>query len=474
MSSIAVDQALGLPSRRRGTALLQLTEDQWYERKSIRIAPKDLAAALVGLANAEGGTVVVGLSAGAVEDLSSQAHKVNSLRQVPLDHTTPPVRARYEEVQVSTPEGGSTVLVVRIDPGESVHELTNGDCYLRVGDETRKLSYVQRQELHYDRGSAPYDGQPVGGVAIEDLDPTQIEAFRAALGSDREIPRVLQARSLLTASGQVTVGAYLLFASEPQRLMPHAHVRILIYRSPERGTGSRQSLDAEGDIRVEGSIPTVIHAAAERLDGWVPRRRALGAEGRFVDVPVIPRAAWLEGLVNAVVHRSYSAAGDHVRVEVFPDRVEIESPGRFPGIVDPARPLDIARYARNPRIARVCSDLSITQELGEGIRRMFEEMRDSGLGDPVYRQTSGSVRLTLVAVRRLDPALARRLPTGAEEMLRVLRTASRPLGTGEVMDLVGRSRPWVTRVLGRLRDAGEVTWTGKSARDPRATWTVER
>jgi len=162
------------------------------------------------------------------------------------------------------------------------------------------------------------------------------------------------------------------------------------------------------------------------------------------------------------------------RRAVFPDRVEIESPGRFPGIVDPARPLDIARYARNPRIARVCSDLSITQELGEGIRRMFEEMRDSGLDDPVYRQTSGSVRLTLVAVRRFDPALARRLPTGAEEMLRVLRTASRPLGTGEVMDLVGRSRPWVTRVLGRLRDAGEVTWTGKSARDPRATWTVER
>jgi ATP-dependent DNA helicase RecG len=69
------------------------------------------------------------------------------------------------------------------------------------------------------------------------------------------------------------------------------------------------------------------------------------------------------------------------RRAVLPDRVEIESPGRFRGIVDPARPLDIARYARNPRIARVCSDLSITQELGEGIRRMFEEMRDSGLGD---------------------------------------------------------------------------------------------
>lgn len=474
MSSIAVDQALALPSAGRGAALLQLAEDQWYERKSIRIAPKDLAAALVGLANAEGGTVVVGLSGGTVEDLSSLPRKVSSLRQVPLDHTTPPVRARYEEVQVSTSEGEATVLVVRVDPGESVHELTNGDCYLRVGDETRKLSYLQRQELHYDRDGAPYDGQPVRGVSIDDLDPNQIEAFRAALGSKQEVARVLQARSLLTASGQLTVAAYLLFASEPRRLMPQAYVRVLRYRSPDRGTGSRQSLDAEGDARVEGSIPSVIHLAAERVDGWVPRRRALGPEGRFVDLPVIPRAAWLEGLVNAVVHRSYSAAGDHVRVEIFPDRIEIESPGRFPGIVDPARPLDIARYARNPRIARVCSDLSITQELGEGIRRMFEEMRDSGLGDPVYRQTSGSVRLTLVAVRRLDPALARRLPSGGEEVLRVLRTASRPLGTGEVMDIVGRSRPWVTRVLGLLREAGEVTWIGKSPRDPRATWTVER
>ena len=65
--------------------------------------------------------------------------------------------------------------------------------------------------------------------------------------------------------------------------------------------------------------------------------------------------------------------GDHIRVAIFPDRIEIESPGRFPGIVDPDRPLDIARYARNPRIARVCNDLGITQEKGEGILRIFEE-----------------------------------------------------------------------------------------------------
>jgi len=48
-----------------------------------------------------------------------------------------------------------TVLVARVAPGEMVHELENGDCYLRVGDESRMLGLAQRQELQCDRGSAP-------------------------------------------------------------------------------------------------------------------------------------------------------------------------------------------------------------------------------------------------------------------------------------------------------------------------------
>lgn len=45
---------------------------------------------------------------------------------------------------------------------------------------------------------------------------------------------------------------------------------------------------------------------------------------------------------------------------------------------DPARPLSVTRYARNPRIVRSCSDLGIAGELGEGIKRIFNEMRARG------------------------------------------------------------------------------------------------
>jgi len=188
----------------------------------------------------------------------------------------------------------------------------------------------------------------------------------------------------------------------------------------------------------------------------------------------VPRDAWLEGLVNAVIHRSYSAAGDHIRVEIYPDRIEIESPGRFPGLLDPRHPIEIGRYARNPRIARVGTDLRIGQELGEGIKRIFDEMRLRGLTDPAYTQTSGSVRLVLDSAHRIGPDIAARLPKGALALLDILREVGRPLGTGQVVDLSGRSRPTITKQLAALREQELVHWDGRSDKDPRATWSLKQ
>lgn len=179
----------------------------------------------------------------------------------------------------------------------------------------------------------------------------------------------------------------------------------------------------------------------------------------------------MEGLVNAVIHRSYSLGGDHIRVEIFDDRIEIESPGRFPGIVNLSDPLDAPRFARNPRIARVCADLKFGQELGEGIRRIYEEMRLSGLSEPVYRQTAASVRL-LLSGEPVQRALDQQLTPEARTVAVALRDARR-LSTGEVAALLGRSRPHVIRVLATLQEAELVRWVGKSPKDPRAYWELD-
>ncbi len=409
----------------------------------------------------------MGIHNGAVEGVTA-AH-LNALRQTAQDFTTPVVRCTATELATRT---GQVVLVLRVNPGEQVHETTRGDVYLRVGDESRRLGYAQRRELEYDRGSAPFDGTGVDADVI-DLDSDQVAAYQHSISSATP-EGMLAARDLLTRDGRLTVAGWLLFAQRPQSLFPSAVVRVLHYADTDRGTGAAMTLYDGGDVRCEGSIPGQVAEAARVIDEWVPKVQALAPSGRFEPRPIIPRDVWLEGLVNAVLHRSYSMAGDHIRVEIFPNRLEIENPGRFPGLADPAKPLSISRYARNPRIVRVCSDLGIARELGEGIKRIFGTMRTLGLSDPIYSQTSASVRLVLSSADALPEDVRSSLSKGARQVLDVLRLEARPLSTGQVAELTGVTRPTASRHLQSLREHGLVTWDGKGPKDPRPSWSLPR
>lgn len=474
MTANQVDAALAAPPGEVGQRLLRLPEDQWFDRKSAKLAARDLAKPLTAFANAEGGVIVIGLWDGHVEGIRSSASKLNAFRQAAMDFTQPPVRARFDQAKCMNDAGElDTLLVIRIDPSDVVHETAGGDVYLRVGDESRKLGFSQRQELEYDKGQAQYDGRAVVGASFDDLDHDLVENYRSRVGASGSAKMLFRARSLLTTKGELTNAGYLLFSPHPQMLFPEAYIRVIRFLTVERGTGARLGMEEGSDFRIEGPIPRAIQEADRIISDLIPKRRALSEAGTFDSRPIVPREAWLEGVVNAAIHRSYSLAGDHIRVEIYPDRVEIESPGRFPGLANPADPLAISRFARNPRIARVCADLRIGQELGEGIKRIFDEMRLVGLQDPIYRQTSGSVKLTLAALPRLHAGQAARLPPGSQQILDALRAAGRSgLGSGDVAQVLDLSRPATNRRLKALQDEGLVAWHGKSQRDPRAFWTL--
>jgi ATP-dependent DNA helicase RecG len=64
------------------------------------------------------------------------------------------------------------------------------------------------------------------------------------------------------------------------------------------------------------------------------------------------------------------------------------------------------------------------------------------------------------------------LPEHARSITAALRQAGR-LSTGEVVEVLGLSRPTVQRKLTTLRDEGVIEWIGKSKRDPRAYWQLK-
>lgn len=462
MSSLEVDTALAKTGDALLRSLTALSEDQWFDRKSGRINARDLSRPLVAFANAEGGTIVIGLRDGHADGVSDELE--NAVRQAPIDFTVPPVRARVECRTINN----AKILIVRVEPSENVHTNKAGECFLRIRDESRRLSLAEHQELIYDRGSRPFEATPVD-LCVEDLSPDCTEEYRQAIGSS-SVREMLAARDLIDRRGNLTVAAVLLFDDHPQHDYPNAHIRVLRYDDDDRGTGSTMSLVE--DLRIDGPLPQQIANAAKIIERLLPQHQRLALSGRFERTPLIPRDAWLEGLVNAVVHRSYSMMGDHIRVEIFPHRIEISSPGRFPGIVNPDLPLSITRYARNPRIARVCADMGITRELGEGIKRIFHEMQKIGLAEPIYRQTSSSVTLTLSAADAVPPDLLASLPPSAVKVLRALRIAGQPLGTGQVAEFADIARPTAARALRALAAADLVVWEGTSDKDPRASWRL--
>ena len=447
--------------------LLGETEGQWFDRKSARIRPRELAETLVAMANAEGGTLALGLHGGVCQGVDEHSETQNAWRQTGVDYTVPAVRFTVELLPCINRRGDADHLfIIQIPPGQQVHATRRDEVFLRLGDENRRLTFEQRLELHYDRGDTTYEVTPFQVHRPAQIDEEAMGEYAARVGHPNP-QRLLQARGLLAEDGTICIGGQLLFGAQPQLANPQAYVRVLKYADRERLTGPAQNLVS--DVRCEGRLPEQIDAARKAMQDAIPKRRSLGPDGRFGWFGIVPEEVWLEALVNAVIHRSYSKSGDHIRLTVFDDRVEISSPGQFPGLVSLEDLADVKRFARNPRIARVMADLEYGQELGEGLRRMVSMMESTGRQRPIVQQSTDAVLITLLG-RVVGPRELVGLPMAARDLFHQISLVGGS-GTGELARLSNYSRPVVLRNLRLLESRGLVQRIGKSPNDPRAYWT---
>lgn len=112
-------------------------------------------------------------------------------------------------------------------------------------------------------------------------------------------------------------------------------------------------------------------------------------------MPEYPEFAWFEGMINSIVHRRYDNQGDHIRIKMFDDRLEISSPGALPASVT-LENIKEERYSRNPKLAAALTQYKWVRESNEGVGRIFDEMKEYFLDDPVYSEpNNSSVQLAL-------------------------------------------------------------------------------
>lgn len=74
--------------------------------------------------------------------------------------------------------------------------------------------------------------------------------------------------------------------------------------------------------------------------------------------------------------------------------MEISNSGPLPAQVT-VENIKHERYARNPRIARVLEDFGYVRQLNEGVKRIYELMKQFTQSEPEYREQNSTIYLTL-------------------------------------------------------------------------------
>ncbi|MFC5541893.1 ATP-binding protein [Ureibacillus suwonensis] len=389
--------------------ILTIPESQYFDRKSAEIKAKKLAETLIAFANADGGIIAIGVKNGQIEGVKSQGEqKINDFLQAKMDHCKPAIKTeeRFLDVINSKGQQDEILLIQVFASRDTVHKTMSDKVFLRVGDENKELTHEQRLDLEYDKGERLFEEQPVKRCRIEDLDDEVLKLYATALKYEGEdLLQPLYARGFIDiASGQpeITAAGVLLFAKMPTKFFPNARIRFIRYDGIYENVGVEMNIIKHEYI--EGPLPILIQKAKDVIGAQLRQFTSLDPlTGKFKTVPEYPEFAWQEGIVNAVVHRAYNIQGDDIKVKMFDDRLEIISPGRFPNIVNRDNIREV-RYSRNPSIARVLTELGWVRELGEGVKRMYKEMKEYFLEEPEYIEEANSIRLILknnIVMRRV-------------------------------------------------------------------------
>lgn len=461
-------------------------EDKSFDRKSARKEPKEILRHLIGFANAEGGVLVIGIEDdGKITGFDYQKahspdefiHALYNLQKIPLLIT-------HQLLNVTNNKGKPDHILVFDVSASNGRVISSHDdrVFLRSKDETLELTFAQRLQLEYEKGQRVFEDQPIERADFEDLDIALLEEYRLKLQTDRTIEDILQARDLMTKDGKLTSACILLFGKNPTRYFPNARLRFLRYEGKAPLTG--KSFNVVKELMLEEPIPRLIESTKSILKNQLREFQRLDENGKFVRIDEYPKFAWLEGVVNAITHRSYSNQGDCIRISMFDDRLEIFSPGGLP------RPVTLenmyyTRFSRNPKIARVLYEFGWVKELNEGVNRMVEEMQAYQLNKPSYLEPNeNAVKLilenniehrTLNNLEHIEQILT-------EEVMNKLNTTEKKIvflayntptiTTKSIALELGKSVEFTRKILRKLEQQGILMWHGSSLRDPTQYFTL--
>ena len=400
---------------------LRLGEDSGWEFKQIEFSgdrptsPRrdDLADEMAAFANSNGGILLCGVTDdGRIQGMSAaQMGALGTLLvEVSRDAVEPALRIDVHHRELD----GKAFMLVQVSRGDAVHE-RSGRAFMRVGSAKRRLSGDERLRLAQRRAQSRYlwhDQQVVPQTGFETLGEHLWEPLLSVAGAADPRRGLMSLRLLATDETQVdraTVAGVLLCAKSPQEWLPQAAIVATRYHGKDRASGQLDTQEIAGPL--PGQIADAVKFVVRNMR--VAARKTPARE----NVPQYSTAAVFEAVVNAVAHRDYSIASRRIRLSMFSDRLEIDSPGQLPNGMT-LEGMAESQATRNEVIASVFGRIPVSdvpgaehrrylmERRGDGVSIILKETREAAGTLPDYKVVNDSSLVLVIPAAKLELAPA--------------------------------------------------------------------
>lgn len=461
--------------------------------------PKSVWESVSAFANTEGGLIVLGLdeASGFAPATGFDARRVREGLATGLDDAAgaqakvspiPPHTIRRDEVD------GASVVVLEVGslrevqgaqmPCYVIAQGVERGSYKRVGDADKHLTPYEVYLLTSRHRTERIDREPVSGRSIDDLDSVLADRLisrlrrqsRALTGiAEGDLTGALARVNVLSADGEPTLAGYLALGVYPQQEFPQLTIDVTVHPAERK---SQDPAVRFVDRRVcDGPIPQAIDDAVHTvLRNLRAQRVVSGTQGS--DVSELPEEVLREAIANAVMHRDYSSyvRGQQVAVDVYPDRVEVTSPGGFWGDRTKENVAEGRSASRNEDLVRLLTvvpmpdgESTVCENQGSGVPLMISRMRERGLPDPDY--SASTIDHVVLRLDRSAPVVVG--GTGAEEEILSVLGIDHALTVRQIAEATGRSIGALRPLLRDLVERGLIVPTAPPQSRKRAYLLAE-
>lgn len=399
---------------------LILDEREWqtFECKRAAVKPFRLLESISAFSNTDGGRLVVGLEDPEKESddkkrlfgISENFDNVSEFLKLIEKEMDPPLQVwnKFEIDIVNVDGKADKLIIIDINKSSEIHSLKRGDTFIRKGRQNTKIGSTEIMRLKYEKGSVYFEDEDSNISDLEVLDRGLLDQYKRDTQSESQDNwQFLKDNGLALNDGvyALTKSAVLLFAKNPSVVLKSkCGIKISHYYGKEpnySGTPNfvRRPFTIEGPLMVQ--IDKTLEYFREVVEASPPK--LVGS--KFRPSLLIPEWAFQEAITNAVIHRNYFVQND-IQVRFYDDRVEIESPGTYPGHITVSN-IRTERFSRNPIIQRTLNRFQSAPNLdiGEGVDRMFEIMKESNLYEPLFvppRLRPNSVLVILFNMQKIE------------------------------------------------------------------------